>query len=107
MRSPDVIRLDASRLDGSEVEWQHYCGHLALLRFSEWIRSHLLNDAKRDPADDPAPDEPIVYQVGRILVRKVNEVPPGAEVYNIERDGPLTLEMPDGPYTIKPSEPPE
>ena len=103
---PGVIRLDASALDGVEVTWQSYGGHLVLLRLSEWIRSNLLNDTKRDVADEPAAGEPVVHQQGRMLLRMLDAIPLGTEVYSLA-DGPVTYHIPDGPYTFKHMDPPK
>jgi len=71
----DVIRLDTSSLNGQPLQWEHYGGHLAIWRLSQWVRFNVLDDTP--PAARALPQRPTIEVIkqGNLLARKIGELP--------------------------------
>ena len=74
----DAIALDTSDLNGKLFDWQHYGGHLAIWRLSQWVRFNVLGDTP--PAGRKEPPRPRVeaYQRERLILKRIADIPPGA-----------------------------
>ena len=96
---PDVITLDTSGLHDTQFDWQHYGGPLALLRLCRFVRIEILKDDAPPRKIVPIPDS-IIYQIGDLILTKVDEIPAGAEQINTKQlpNGNITL---PGGYVIR------
>jgi len=73
-----IISLNTKGLDGKSVDWRDYGGPLAIFTFGRFVRETLLEN-KVDPTRKKPPFPSIVcYQQGRLLLRKIDEIPTGA-----------------------------
>lgn len=94
-----VISLCTNGLDGKRIGWRDYGGPLAIFHFGRFVREVLL----QDPVDPnrKKPDYPSIasYQMGRMVMRKVDELPPG--LTEVARAGPgESIDLGDG-YIIR------
>lgn len=97
-----VISLDTSKLVGKLLEWRDYGGPLAIFYFGRFVREALIGD-KVDP-NRALPPRPTVecYQLGRLITRRVESIPEGAEEVATLRPGE-SLDLGDG-YWLRTSE---
>ena len=74
-RIPDVIELNTGQLNGLLFKWEHYGGHLAIWRLSQWIRFNVLDDTP--PISRVLPDVPTikVWKQGPVIARKIADLP--------------------------------
>lgn len=72
-----VISLCTADLHGKRIGWPDYGGPLAIFHFGRFVREVLLQDPV-DP-DRKKPDHPSIpiYQMGQMIIRKVDELPTG------------------------------
>jgi hypothetical protein len=73
-----VISLNTAKLHGQFVSWRDYGGPLAIFKFGRFVRENLLGnlvDANRRKPPFPTIE---CYQQGRLIMRRVDAVPPGA-----------------------------
>lgn len=94
-----VISLCTTGLHGRRIGWPDYGGPLAIFYFGRFVREVLLQDPV-DPSRKK-PDYPSVtsYQMGRMVMRKVDELPAG--LVEVARPGPgESIDLGDG-YTIR------
>jgi len=91
----EVISLNTTGLQGQFVNWQDYGGPLAIFKFGRFVRENLLKckvDQKRKKPPFPTIE---IYQQGRLLLRRVEELPTG--VTQIASVGPgETLDLGNG-----------
>lgn len=90
-----VISLCTTDLHGKRIGWPDYGGPLAIFHFGRFVREVLLQ-APVDP-NRKKPDYPSVasYQMGRVVIRKVDELPPG--LVEVARAGPgESVDLGDG-----------
>lgn len=82
----DVISLSTAGLHGKRIGWPDYGGPLAIFHFGRFVREVLLQDSV-DPNREK-PDCPSIksYQMGRLILRKVDELPTG--LVEVARAGP-------------------
>jgi hypothetical protein len=80
----DLLSLDTTGLDGQRFDWRHYGGPLAVLRLSEFVRTEILKDQETSSPVVPMPQKVYVQQ-GDLILKKVNEIPPGAVKVEVER----------------------
>lgn len=71
----DVISIDTTDLDGKVFDWRHYGGHLAVWRFSQWVRFNVLDDAPPVNRVEPARPKIEAYQQGREIFKRVGDAP--------------------------------
>lgn len=99
-----VISLNTASLHGKRLDWRHYGGPLAVFHFGRFVRETLLEspvDANRELPVYPSVE---AYQMGRLIWRKVNDIPPDASVIKVEPGD--TVDLGDG-YMLIPARPPE
>jgi hypothetical protein len=73
-----IITLNTTGLNAKPLEWQHYGGPLAIFHFGRFVRETLLGD-KVDPARKKPPPPMIeCYQQGRLIVHRIDNIPPDA-----------------------------
>ena len=73
-----IISLNTTDLQGKSVDWRDYGGPLAIFKFGRFVRETLLEN-KIDPNRKKPPFPTIAcYQQGRLLLRRVDELPTGA-----------------------------
>ncbi len=94
-----AISLCTTGLHGRRIGWPDYGGPLAIFHFGRFVREVLL----QDPVDPNRrlPDQPSIqsYQMGRMVLRKVNDLPSGlVEVASAGPGG--SIELGDG-YVIQ------
>lgn len=75
----DIISLDTTNLNGAVFEWQHYGGHLAIWRLSQWVRFAVLNDKPPNSRVEPPFPSIEAYQQGRTVFIKVDDPPENDE----------------------------
>ncbi|MGO9200097.1 MAG: hypothetical protein ACLQM8_06100 [Limisphaerales bacterium] len=87
-----LIRLDTTGLQNQRFDWRHYGGPLAVLRLSEFVRTEILTDQQPPSPIVPIP-QTVYIQQGDLILKKVNEIPPGAVKVEVDRlpDGGLPL----------------
>ncbi len=102
---PDLITLDTTGLHGQGFDWRQYGGPLALFRLCQFVRTTILRH-QPDPRKIVPLPESRIYQIGDLILTKVDEVPPGAiQVESAPRpDGGID---PGGGYVADPSAPEE
>jgi len=98
---PGVIVLDTTGLHGTAFDWRHYGGPLALLRLCRFVRVEILKDSRPPRKVVPLPGAAI-YQIGDLILTKVDEIPADAVRVEVERlpDGGIPL---PGGYVIRPT----
>jgi hypothetical protein len=72
---PDVISIDTTNLSGKVFDWRHYGGHLAVWRFSQWVRFNVLGDVAAVDRVEPERPKTETYQEGRMIYTKIGDVP--------------------------------
>jgi len=102
---PDVIVLNTCGLHGALFDWRHYGGPLALFRLCRFVRAEILKDATTRRTVLPIPQN-VIYQVGDLILRGVEEIPAGAVRVDAERlpDGGIAL---PGGYALRPAKKPQ
>lgn len=98
---PDVIVLNTRGLHGMPFDWRHYGGPLALFRLCRFVRTEILKDVPAPRTSAPIPQK-MIYQVGDLILTKVDEIPADAVRVEGNRlpDGRIAL---PGGYTIGPA----
>ncbi len=98
---PDVIVLNTGGLHGTPFDWRHYGGPLALFRLCRFVRTEILKDVITPRTAVPSSQNEI-YQVGDLILTKVDEIPAGAVRVDAEKlpDGGIAL---PGSYIIGPA----
>lgn len=74
---PDVIVLNTRGLHGVPFDWRHYGGPLTLFRLCRFVRTEILKDVPPPRTVVPIPQR-IIFQVGDLILTKVDEIPAGA-----------------------------
>lgn len=97
---PDVIALDTTGLHGAAFDWRHYGGPLVLLRLCRFVRVEVLKDDRPPRKVVPIPGT-VIYQIGDLILTKVDEIPSDAARVEVEGrpDGGISL---PGGYIIGP-----
>ena len=97
---PDVVNLDTTGLHGMPFDWRHYGGPISMFRFCRFVRIQILGDQPSSRKLVPIPDN-VIYQVGDIILKKVDNIPSDAVQINVERlpDGGIPL---GGGYVLYP-----
>jgi hypothetical protein len=82
----DVISLSTAGLHGKRIDWLDYGGPLAIFHFGRFVREVLLQDPVNPNREKP--DYPSIesYQMGRLILRKVDELP--TRLVEVARAGP-------------------
>jgi len=73
-----IIELDTSGLDGKRLDWRHYGGPLAMLRFSEFVRTKILGDDGEFGSNRTnviKPKNEYFQQSNLVLVRLISKTP--------------------------------
>ena len=98
----DTISLNTAWLHGKPFHWRDYGGPLAVFKFGRFVREILLGD-QIDPNRRKPPFPSIkCYQQGRLITRRVDELPEGA--VKIAELGPgESFELGDGHRLVVPS----
>lgn len=97
---PDVIALDTTGLHGAAFDWRHYGGPLALFRLCRFVRIEILKDDPTPRKVVPIPGA-VTYQVGDLILTKVDEIPADAVRLEVERLPDAGIPLPGG-YVIRP-----
>jgi hypothetical protein len=100
---PDVISLDTTGLHETAFDWRHYGGPLALLRLCRFVRKENLGDIPTPRKVIPIPRS-VVYQIGDLVLAKVDGIPTNAVAVKVEKlrpDGGIDL---GGGYFVHPKE---
>lgn len=95
---PDVIVLNTQGLHGTSFDWRHYGGSLALLHLCRFVRMEILNEMTTARTAMPIPQN-VIYQVGDLILRKVDEIPAGAVRVDAEKLPNGGISLPSG-YVI-------
>lgn len=95
----DVIRLDTTDLHGKAFDWRHYGGPLALYRLAQFTRIQVLKDDPPLRKVLPIPTN-VVYQEGNLILRKVDEIPPGAVPVDVEPLPDGRIPLGDGHFLV-------
>jgi hypothetical protein len=90
-----VISLNTALLHEKWLDWHDYGGPLAIFRFGRFVRERLLG-ASIDP-DRRTPSFPTMecYQQGRLILRRVDQIPAGATLAQTAGPGE-TIDLGDG-----------
>jgi hypothetical protein len=98
---PDVIVLNTRRgLHGTPFDWRHYGGPLALFRLCQFVRTEILRDVTTPRTAVPVPQN-VIYQVGDLILTKVDQVPARAVRVSAEKLPNDGISLPEG-YVIRP-----
>jgi hypothetical protein len=73
-----IISLNTAGLHGKFVDWRDYGGPLAIFKFGRFVRENLLGDKVDQNRIKPPFPTLACYQQGRLLFRRVDELPTGA-----------------------------
>lgn len=87
---PGIIALDTTGLHSTVFDWRHYGGPLALLRLCRFVRIEILKDEAPPRRVEPIPGAAI-YQIGDLILTKVDEIPPDALRLDELPDGGIPL----------------
>lgn len=98
---PDIIELNTAGLHGTPFDWRHYGGPLALYRLCRFVRVSVLRDDLRPRKVIPKPSA-VIHQVGDLILKRVDEIPPDAVPVKPERTPDGGIKLPGG-YIIGPS----
>jgi len=95
----DIIKLDTRGLSDQPLDWRHYGGPLAMFQFGRFVRLDLLGD-QIDP-NRQKPPYPTVenYQQGRLVMRKIDQLPEGVVLLRLSPGESLNL---GGGHFIRP-----
>lgn len=80
----NIMALDTTALHGVALDWRHYGGPLALLRLCRFVRFEILKDTVKPRSDVPSQTTSII-QVGDMILKKVDEIPPNATPVEVNR----------------------
>ena len=81
----NIVTLDTTSLNGVALDWRHYGGPLALLRLCRFVRFEILKDTIRLRKDVQPPSN-VIQQVGDLILKKIDKVPPSAVPIELETD---------------------
>lgn len=81
----NIVALDTTALHGVVLDWRHYGGPLALLRLCRFVRFEILKDTIRPRKDVPL-QSTVIKQIGDLIVKKADEIPPNAKPVELETD---------------------
>ena len=99
----DVLSLNTTGLHESRLDWRHYGGPLAIFRLGRFVREVLLKSPIDPGRELPACPSTTSYQMGRLVLRKVDQLP--LDAIEIARVGPgETIEFGDGYRITVPSD---
>ena len=87
---PNIISLDTTSINGTEFDWRHYGGPLALFNLCRFVRVEILKDKLSPRKNVPVPQK-IVYQQGNLILQKVDELPPNVKFVESLPDGKISL----------------
>jgi len=89
---PDIISLDTTGLDGETFDWRQYGGPLALYKLCRFVRFEIMKDTIR-PRKNLPEQQKFIYQLGDVILQKIDQLPPSAVPIEIERlpDGSIPL----------------
>jgi hypothetical protein len=91
----DIVALDTTALHGVALDWRHYGGPLALLRLCQFVRFEILKDTKWPRKNVPPPSN-VINQIGDLILKKVDEIPPDAIPVELETDSDGKVHLGDG-----------
>ena len=74
----NLISLNTSGLHGKSVDWRDYGGPLAIFAFGRFVRESLLENKVNPNRKKPPFPTIACYQQGRLLLRRVDELPQDA-----------------------------
>lgn len=97
---PNVIRLSTYGLDGKPLDWRHYGGLLALYQLCRFTRFDVLGDERRVRTNIP-PRQRTLYQLGDLIMERMDEVPEGCVPILVEEDTAGSINLGHG-YQIRP-----
>lgn len=88
----NILTLDTTNLHGTEFDWRHYGGPLALFRLSKFVRFEILKEQRKPRREVPIPNK-ILIQQGGLVLQKVDKLPPDAKRIDLEQlpDGGIPL----------------
>ncbi|HZV36532.1 MAG TPA: hypothetical protein VFB72_18285 [Verrucomicrobiae bacterium] len=87
---PNIISLDTTKIHGTDFDWRHYGGPLALFRLCRFVRIEILKD-KLSPRKDVPVTNRILYQQGNLILQKVDAIPLGVKRVEPLPDGCIPL----------------
>jgi hypothetical protein len=93
-----VLSLNTTGLNESRLDWRHYGGPLAIFRLGRFVREVLLKSPIDPTRELPACPSTTSYQMGRLVLRKVDQLPPDA--VKVARAGPGETVKLGGGYEI-------
>jgi len=99
---PDIITLDTTGLQDTAFDWRQYGGPLALFRLCRFVRTDIIKDEPPTRKYVPLPKNK-VYQIGDMILTKVDEIPPDARRVKVEPLPDGSIPLGDG-YFIRPPE---
>ena len=73
----DIISFDTKGLSGKHLHWRDYGGPLAIFYLGRFVREKVLDDQVDPNRVKPAPPTLECYQQGRLILRRIDELPPG------------------------------
>jgi hypothetical protein len=100
---PNVIELHTRGLHGNDFDWRHYGGLLALYQLCRFTRFDILGDERRVRTNIP-PRQRTLYQVGDLIMERINEIPEGFVPTLVEPNADGSIDLGHG-YRIAPSGP--
>jgi hypothetical protein len=85
----DLISLDTTDLDGTDFDWRHYGGPLALFRLGRYVRRKIFHEEPKPRKDLPPMSKNLVQQ-GNLVLHQIDRLLP--------RDArPIAIQpLPDG-----------
>ena len=88
----DILALNTANLNGSEFDWRHYGGPLALFRLSKFVRFEILKEQPKPRKEVPVSNKVLIQQ-GDLVLQKVDKLPPGAKRIELGQ-------LPDGGFPL-------
>ena len=70
---PGVVTLDTTDLHGTQFDWRHYGGPLAMFRFCRFVRTQILKDQIVPRKHIPLPGN-VIYQQGNLILKKLGDI---------------------------------
>jgi hypothetical protein len=97
-----IISLETTNLNGQPLYWRHYGGPLAIFRFCRFVRESLLQDPVDPNRIKPQVPKLECYQVGRLIARRVDELPPNVDAIRV---GAEPVNLGEGYFLVPSSKP--